>query len=646
MTRQRDDRAANRPCANRPRQASRDAAHRGDGHSPAAMRLLCEPLEPRMLLAADSLAALAGGNEEVALEGDPAGAAAAHRITLTRGGYLDVSLAPAGGVPGDRQLFLRDAAGTLVATSVEGRDGVKLLQYLPQGDYDLALAAPPGAVGTCTIVGTAAEPPGPLAVGLYSGEGSPCDVALVPVDVDGHTVPQLIVANKSSAYSGLRISVFRGLPDATGAASGRFAPRATFELDRMPEAMAVADVDGDGLPDVVTTQIDFNNGASSVSWLLGTAEGGFAPGGSVSFTGYADRLAIGDIDGDGHRDVAVIPSRVVYGAANLDLVILWGTASGGFSADDMLRLPIAGTATDVAIADVDGDGRRDVVTAQAGEAAGRGRIEVRRGLPTLDPADRTGRVSAVADTIAVDGSPQRIIAHDMNRDGVADIVAACDAAPGSGSSPSGSVVVLHSVTGAGWFAAATSGIGSAPGGITAADVDGDDIVDVVVTSATDNSAAVLVGTAAGGLRGPMPYGVGKSPQGVTTGDLDGDGRPEIVTADMASGTATILWQRADGSFTDTTRDVGTLKVVAADVNGDGRMDAITLAPGAQDVSVLIGRGDGTFSQRGRYRIGGDLVSVAVGDLNGDGRLDIVAANRADPSAGVAPSTILFGRGDG
>jgi len=457
-------------------------------------------------------------------------------------------------------------------------------------------------------------------------------------------VPQLIVANKSSEFPSLRISVFRGLPDATGAASGRFAPRATLELDRMPEAMAVADVDSDGLPDVVTTQIDFNNGASAVSWLLGTADGGFAPGGSVSFTGYAGRLAIGDIDGDGHRDVAVIPSRVAYGAENLDLVILWGTASGGFSTDDMLRLPIAGTATDVVIADVDGDGRRDVVTAQAGEAAGR--IEVRRGLPTLDPADRTGRVSAVADTIAVDGSPQRIIAHDMNRDGVADIVAACDAAPGSGSLPSGSVVVLHSVTGAGWFAAATSGIGSAPGGVTAADVDGDDIIDVVVTSATDNSAAVLVGTAAGGLRGPMPYGVGKSPQGVTTGDLDGDGRPEIVTADMASGTATILWQRADGSFTDTTRDVGTLKVVAADVNGDGRMDAITLAPGAQDVSVLIGRGDGTFSQRGRYRIGGDLVSVAVGDLNGDGRLDIVAANRADPSAGVAPITILFGRGDG
>src|SRR2546422_10332034 len=127
-------------------------------------------------------------------------------------------------------------------------------------------------------------------------------------------------------------------------APASFNPAVSFPTGALPITVGIADVNGDGKPDLVTV----NTGANTVSVLLGNGAGSFGPR-TDSATGAGPHgLAIADLDGDGNPDLVVANT----GANTVS--ILLGTGTGTFAA--AMDFPTGVAPFFVAVGDLNGDG--------------------------------------------------------------------------------------------------------------------------------------------------------------------------------------------------------------------------------------------------------------------------------------------------
>ena len=186
--------------------------------------------------------------------------------------------------------------------------------------------------------------------------------------------------------------------------------------------------------------------------------------------------------------------------------------------------------------------------------------------------------------------------------------------------------------------------------VSSADVNGDGLTDVLVSSSNGDSGAtesgllsVYLTQMSGGLSHSGDYPAGLRAMGVATGDLDGDGWLDAVTTTYNG--FSVLPGRGDGTFGDPVHhDAGNLREpVVADFDADGWPDiaAANYYYGSflGAVDVLHNNGDGTFASS-RIDLGVNTfpTRLTAGDLNGDGALDLVATNGA--------FHVLIGNGDG
>jgi hypothetical protein len=301
-----------------------------------------------------------------------------------------------------------------------------------------------------------------------------------------------------------------------------------------------------------------------------------------------------------------------------------------------------------------------------GLAPGRSQTKMLSALPTdLGPMDLGPLifVPAVAyDTGAYTASALAV--GDVNGDGKLDVVAGNECA--SSGCPNGAAVSVLLGNGDGTFQPAViygSGGSSGPFwpvSIMIADVNGDHKPDLVVANGGSNGVGVLLGNGDGTFKPAVAYGSGEFyPVSVAVADLNADGKPDIVVANECGpvecdGSVGVLLGNGDGSFrpvkTYSSGGLYGLSVAVADVNGDGRPDLlvangcanINLCGTKGAVAVLLGNGDGTFQAATQYLSGGSYpYSLKLADLNGDGKLDAVAANSFSGTVGV-----LLGNGDG
>ena len=296
-----------------------------------------------------------------------------------------------------------------------------------------------------------------------------------------------------------------------------------------PVSVAIADVNGDRMPDLVVANqcADGTNcaGGGSVGVLLGKGNGTFQVAKSYNSGGYlAQSVAIADLNGDGKPDVAVVnwSQTNVCSLGTCTVGVLLGNGDGTFQAAVNYSAGGSGGSS-IAATDVNGDGRADLLVI-AGETVG----------VLLGNGDGTFRPVVTYDTGAV--SPVSLVSADLNGEGRPDLVighvltcvqSACTDGPVGVLAGNGDgtfrPAVIYDVTTA--FPIASS---SYP--VAVADMNGDGKPDLVVGGANSNNIAALPGNGDGTFQSAAIYSSGDGfPAGaVAAADLNGDGKPDLV----------------------------------------------------------------------------------------------------------------------
>ena len=353
-------------------------------------------------------------------------------------------------------------------------------------------------------------------------------------------------------------------------------------------SVAVTDVNGDGKPDLLVSNwcSDSNcDTASSVGVLLGNGDGTFQTAQAYGAGGYySSSVAVADINGDGKPDVLVSNDcSDINCDATSSVGILLGNGDGTFQTTLVYSSGGDG-AWSLAVADVNADGKPDVLVAHQG---GGGTVGV-----LLGNGDGTFQTAVI---YPAGGQAFSLAVADINGDDKPDVVVA-NYCSDSGSCVNGAVILLLG-NGNGTFQAP---VAFASGGyiahsVAVADVNGDGKPDLLVanycadsTCNTESSLGVLLGNGDGTFQTAQAYGAGGyESYFVAVADVNGDGQPDVILANC-----TAPEQNCDGSL-----------------------------------GVLPGNGDGTFQTSEAYGSGGIYAfSVAVADVNGDGKPDLLVAN--------------------
>jgi hypothetical protein len=328
-------------------------------------------------------------------------------------------------------------------------------------------------------------------------------------------------------------------------------------------------------------------------------------------------VAIGDLNGDGRLDI------VTADFFNGDVSVLLGNVNGTLNAAVSVPMTTGSQPYAVAIGDLNGDGKPDLAVANYGS----------NGVSVL-MGNGNGTFAEAPSPLAVGANPVSITIGDVDGDGKPDLVTA--------NNSSGNVSVLIA-NGSGAFQVAVNyPVGASPRSALLGDVNNDGKPDLLVANRASDSVSVLLGAGGGTFRSALSQAANTTPHAIAVGDLNGDNKLDLVVANYSDNSISVLLGKGDGAFTasaDAPMTVGRSPdaVAIGDLNGDGKADLFVANYDDSSVTVLLGNGDGTFAAAPNtpFAVGEQPRSIAIGDLNGDGALDLIVANFGDTSKSVS-----------
>jgi hypothetical protein len=382
-----------------------------------------------------------------------------------------------------------------------------------------------------------------------------------------------------------------------GAGNGTFPAQTTIDGVLDPARIAIGDLNGDHHPDLVVAPSFFNQLAVI---LVGEART-FSVAAPLKITAVSYGLAVRDLNGDGHLDVATAD------ALQFELSVFTGNGDGTFA--PRRSYPAGHYTEGVAFGDFDGDAYLDAVLGNSIDNA----VVILHGQPdgSFGPA-----ISQPAGRNLYD-----VAVADLNGDGRADIIP-FDAV-------NYAVLLQQEDHGFGQFQSLAGGGATA---LAAVDLNGDTLLDLVMTDGNYDLLLVYLGNAGGTFEKPRAIGVEASlPYRLATADLNADGRNDIVTANLFDGSISVLLGRGDGTFeTPVAYPVGTdpADVTLGDIDGDGDSDAAVALLNGSAVAILLNDGHGTLT-RGIDVAARAPMHVRLADLNADGRPELLVGDRTN-----------------
>ena len=416
------------------------------------------------------------------------------------------------------------------------------------------------------------------------------------------------------------------MPALASAQNNMFSTIPNIAVGTNPLAVAVGDFNGDGIPDMAVA----NSGSNSVSVLIGNGDGSYWLAANFNVGTYPAAIATGDFNHDGHLDLAVVNGNPNENGVGGSVTIMPGRGNGDF-AQPFGTYSVGYVPTALAIGDFDGDGNPDiaVVVSNPNPFLNSGYVSLLMGKPD-------GTFQAGNNYAAGIGSTS-IAAGDFNGDGKLDLAVGA-AINGNILNPQSNVTILINNGSGGFSAASSfnvAALGTIPISIAAADFNNDGRLDLAI--AVDGSSNLLVaqGNGDGSFTPITVPTVGTDPFWVTAADLDGDGKMDLVVANHGDSTFSILTGNGNETFTMLATypvGAGPANVAVSDFNGDGKPDVVVVNNGENTVQVFLGEGGGGL-RAGYYRVGSSPDGIASADFNNDGVPDL-AVLRGDASVEI------------
>jgi|GEM_PF-1196942 len=368
-------------------------------------------------------------------------------------------------------------------------------------------------------------------------------------------------------------------------------PRRSFISEAQAKAVLSNDFDNDGRPELAAIWKD-NQGVT----VFKSSQNAGVPVDPSKFTKVywsalgANIISFTSADIDGDQMIDLVVTRT-----DNKITILRNKGNFQF---DPFTFSVNTDPQSVAVADMDDDGRTDVVIANGSDNS----------VTLLRNSSAAGSIAFRASdrfALPVAGGERSVALADMNGDKKADIIV-CNTASNGVSSVS--VLLNIGEEGIAWFDAATSRTDITAGnwarGLRVADINNDGWNDIVVANGGTADISIFRNKGLGNIsaanfeRKNIP--AGSEPRSMALGDLDGDGYPDIAVANYTGKTVTVLRNKGNGSLQESSFDKSTynnagtdpLGILADDLNADSQSDLVVgnfnsaAAAGASGLMIL------------------------------------------------------------